>query len=84
MEPKKVITPTRAVQSFIDAKKEGREPDPEVLEVIRTYRTWRPPELIGLRNASAYYPDIYFEDGMDEVIESLLNEFKAREVPHKF
>jgi len=79
-----MITPTRAVQSFIDAKKSGLEPSPEVLEVIKTYRKWRELELIGLRNASAYYPDIYFEENMDETIESLLKAFKAREVPHKF
>lgn len=78
------ITPIRAVQSFIDAKKNGENPPQEALSVIKNYRKWKDLELIGLRNASAYYPDIYFEEGMDETIENLLQVFKSREVPHKF
>lgn len=78
------MTPIRAVQSFIDAKKAGQEPGQDSLAVIRTYKSWKEPELIGLKNASAYYPDIYFESDMDATIAGLLQKFKAKEVAHKF
>jgi hypothetical protein len=78
------ITATRAVQSFIDAKKAGIDPSQESLDAIRRYRTWNENELIGLRNASFYYPDIFFEDNMDASIATILQGFKSREVPHKF
>jgi hypothetical protein len=78
------ITPIRAVQSFIDAKKEGIDPSPDCLSVIRNYKKWKPSELIGLQNASAYYPDIYFEEDMDKNIDSIIASYKAREVKHKF
>lgn len=78
------MTPTRTIQSFIDAKKENHSPSEEVWNSLKSYRKWNEPELIGLRNASGYYPDIYFEEGMDETISKLLAKFKERVVPHKF
>ncbi|MCC5815371.1 MAG: hypothetical protein JJT78_11490 [Leptospira sp.] len=78
------MTPIRAVQSFIDAKKEGIDPPPESIEVIKNYKKWKPSELIGLQNASAYYPEIYFEENMDKNIDSIIASYKAREVKHKF
>ncbi|MDF3818540.1 hypothetical protein P3G55_01435 [Leptospira sp. 96542] len=78
------MTPTKTVQTFIDAKKGNTEPDKAVWESLKQYRKWNEPELIGLRNASAYFPDIYFEEGMDKTIADLLAKFKERIVPHKF
>ncbi|BDA80393.1 hypothetical protein LPTSP3_g33230 [Leptospira kobayashii] len=78
------MTPTHAVQSFINAKKEGIEIPSSTLETIRNFRKWREPELIGLRNASSYYPDIYIEKGMEEEITRLLTVVKNRNVAHKF
>lgn len=78
------MTPTRTVQSFLDAKRENQEPGPEVWNSLKRYRTWNEPELIGLRNASAYCPEIYFEEGMDQTIEALLQKIRARIVPHTF
>jgi hypothetical protein len=78
------MTPTRTVQAFIDAKKENKTPSNEILNSLRGYRSWNEPDLIGLRNASAYFPDIYFEPGMDETISLCLQKFKNRIVPHKF
>ncbi len=78
------MTPTRTVQAFIDAKKENKAPSSEVIQSLKSYRKWNEPELIGLRNASAYYPDIYIEPGMDETIRKLLETIKERIVPHKF
>ena len=81
---KQTITPTRAVQSFINAKKSGNEPSEESLSVIRNYRKWKEPELIGLLNTSGFYPEIFFEEGMEESITGLLQKFKDRQVPHKW
>ncbi|MBL0955116.1 MAG: hypothetical protein IBJ01_10150 [Leptospira sp.] len=78
------MTPTRTIQAFIDAKKENTTPSAEVWNSLKGYRQWNEPELIGLRNASGYYPDIYFETGMDETISKLLAKFKEKVVPHKF
>ncbi|ABZ95541.1 Hypothetical protein LBF_3072 [Leptospira biflexa serovar Patoc strain 'Patoc 1 (Ames)'] len=78
------MTPTRTIQAFIDAKKENTAPSQEVWNSLKTYRQWSEPELIGLRNASGYYPDIYFEPGMDETISKLLAKINERVVPHKF
>ncbi|WCL51286.1 hypothetical protein [Leptospira sp. GIMC2001] len=81
---KQTTTPTKAVQSFINAKKSGNEPSEDSLSVIRNYRKWKEPELIGLLNASGYYPEILVEDGMEQSIASLLQKFKDRQVPHKW
>jgi hypothetical protein len=78
------MTATRAVQLFIDSKKSGTAPSQECLDTIQKYRTWNDNELIGLRNASFYYPDIYFEEDMDSHIAAILQKYKDREVPHKF
>ncbi|WP_411824504.1 hypothetical protein [Leptospira sp. 'Mane'] len=78
------MTPTRAVQSFINSKKEGIEVPASTLESIRGFRKWKEPELIGLRNASSYFPDIYIEQGMEEEITRLLEIVKNRNVAHKF
>lgn len=78
------MTPTSAVQSFVDAKKKGIDPPTQALSSIQNYRKWKPYELIGLQNASAYYPDIYFEENMDETIDKILQSFKDREVKHRF
>ncbi|TGN17216.1 hypothetical protein EHS15_18710 [Leptospira idonii] len=78
------MTPTRTVQSFLDAKKQGLEVSEETWNSLKNYRKWNEPELKGLRNASAYYPEIYFESGMDDEIARLLENFKKRIVAHKF
>jgi hypothetical protein len=78
------LTPTRAVQLYIDGKKSGTALAPEVTSVIKTYRKWRENELIGLLNASGYYPEIFYEDGMEDTIHKLLAVFKSKHVPHKF
>jgi hypothetical protein len=78
------MTPTRTVQSFLDAKKQSRPITDEIWTSLKGFRKWNEPELIGLRNASSFFPDIYFEDGMDEEIHRLLDVFKKRIVPHKF
>lgn len=78
------MTPTRTVQSFLDAKKKGSPIPEEVWKSLHGYRKWDEPDLIGLRNASAYAPEILFEEGMDAEIERLLAEFKKKIVPHKF
>ncbi|MCG9873697.1 MAG: hypothetical protein MH321_02795 [Leptospiraceae bacterium] len=79
-----VLTPTRAVQLFIESRKTGASISPEITSVIKTYRKWRENELIGLLNASGYYPEIFHEDGMEDTIHRLLASFKAKHVPHKF
>ncbi len=78
------MTPTRTVQTFLDAKKQSLPVSDEVWKSLKGFRNWNEPELIGLRNASSYFPDIYFEEGMDAEIERLLSNFKKRIVPHKF
>ncbi|EOQ89222.1 hypothetical protein LEP1GSC202_0828 [Leptospira yanagawae serovar Saopaulo str. Sao Paulo = ATCC 700523] len=78
------MTPTRTIQAFVDAKKENSTPSEEVWNALKGYRQWNEPELIGLRNASGFYPEIYFEPGMDETISRLLAKFKEKVVPHKF
>lgn len=78
------MTPTRAVQTFLDSKKQSLPIADEVWNSLKGFRNWNEPELIGLRNASSYFPEIYFEKGMDEEIERLLAIFKKRNVPHKF
>ncbi|GEM_PF-1500700 len=78
------MTPTRTVQSFLDAKKQSLPISDEVWTSLKTYRKWNEPELIGLRNASSYAPDIYFEKDMDKEIHRLIENFKKRIVPHKF
>lgn len=79
-----VLTPTRAVQLYIDNKKSETTVSPEVYSVIKTYRKWRENELIGLLNASGYYPEIFYEEGMEQTINKLLANFKSKHVPHKF
>jgi hypothetical protein len=78
------MTPTRTVQSFLEAKKQSMPIPDEVWESLKGFRKWSEPELIGLRNASFYTPEIFFEDGMDAEIERLLARFRSRIVPHKF
>lgn len=79
-----MLTPTRAVQAFIDSKKENREISEEIWANLKTYRKWNEVELLGLRNASAFYPDIFFEEGMEDTISKLVEVFHSRIVPHKF
>lgn len=79
-----MLTPTRAVQSFIDCKKDHIEVPEQVLITLRTFNKWNEVELLGLKNASAYFPDIYIQDGMEEEITALIQKFHARQVPHQF
>ena len=78
------MTPTRTVQSFLDFKKQSLPITDEIWTSLKGFRKWNEPELIGLRNASSYFPDIYFEEGMEQEIERLLTLYKSRNVPHKF
>lgn len=80
----KVLTPTKAVQNFIDCKKSGSNPSEEVFSVLKTFRQWKETELIGLLNASNYYPEIFIENNMESTINNLLQKIKERFVPHKF
>jgi hypothetical protein len=80
----KILTPTRAVQNFIDCKKSGSNPSEEVFSVLKTFRKWKETELIGLLNASNYYPEIFIEENMESTINHLLQNIKKRFVPHKF
>lgn len=75
------MTPETAVQTFINCKKENKPIPQEVLDTIRTYKTWKENSLIGLLNASGYYPDILIEENMEENIKTLLAEYKKRIVP---
>lgn len=79
-----MLTPTRAVQSFIDCKKDHLDVPETVLETIRSFRKWNEIELLGLKNASAYFPDIYFQEGMEQEITTLIQKFHGRQVPHQF
>jgi hypothetical protein len=51
------------------------------LDTIKTYKTWKENSLIGLLNASGYYPDILIEENMEENIKQLLEEYKKRIIP---
>ncbi len=79
-----MLTPTRAVQSFIDCKKDHLEVPEQVLTALKTFRKWNEVELLGLKNASAYFPEIYIQEGMEEEITNLIQKFHNRQVPHQF
>ena len=79
MNPK-LLTPTKALNIFSDCKKNEQEVPKEVLDVIKTYRKWNEFELVSLKNLSAYYPDIFLEDDMEDNIEQLLVIIKKREI----
>lgn len=78
------MTPTRAVQTFIDAKKAGREIPADCLVALRSYKQWKEHELLAVLNASGYYPDILIEPDMEANIHKRLEWFKSRLVDHKF
>ncbi len=81
---KQGTTPEKAIMTFVNCKKEGKEIPTDVLESIRNYRKWGENSLIGLLNTSAYYPEIFFEENMENTINALLKKFKDRIVAHKF
>lgn len=57
-------------------KRENEEVPKEVIDSLKNYKKWREPSLIGLLNASAYFPEILIEEGMEENIHKLLEKFK--------
>jgi hypothetical protein len=65
-------------------RNQGLTPSDEVFAVIKTYQKWKETELIGLLNASNYYPEIFIEENMEPTINNLLQKIKKRFVPHKF
>ncbi|MCX7997467.1 MAG: hypothetical protein N3A69_00760 [Leptospiraceae bacterium] len=75
------MTPEKAVQTFIDCKKNNTPIPNEVFDTLKTYKTWKENSLIGLLNASGYYPDILIEEDMEENIKKLLEEYKKRIIP---
>lgn len=79
----KLLTPIKAVDTFVKCKKEGLSVPVAVWDTIRTYSKWNQVELTGLLNASSYFPDILFESGMEKKIEERLSEFKSKivEIP---
>ncbi|MCB1143531.1 MAG: hypothetical protein H7A24_11415 [Leptospiraceae bacterium] len=78
------MTPESAVQKFIDSKKNQTEVSEEVFETLRDFEKWEENSLIGLLNASAYYPDIYIVEDMEKKILARLEHFKKRIVPVNF
>lgn len=80
---KQFMTAESAIDTFIKCKKEGKEIPQAVFESLRNYRKWKESSLQGLINASAYFPEIFIEAGMEENTEKLLEDFKKRIVPHK-
>jgi hypothetical protein len=78
------MTATKAIQSIIDEKKEGIPAPKEAWDTIRNYSQFTEYELTWLLNASAYVPEILFEENMESKINSLLQKWKERLVPHKF
>lgn len=77
------LTPETAINTFVKCKKEGKQIPEEVLESIKGYKKWGENQLKGLLNASAYYPEILLENGMEDTILQLLKKFKERIVPTK-
>ena len=80
MKKENKITPTRAMDLFVECKKHNQEVSDEVYQVISNYRNWNEFELTSLQNLSAYYPDIFIEKEMEEHIEKLITQIKKREV----
>ncbi len=78
---KKMITPETAMETFMKCKRENAEVPAEVLESLRNYKKWDENSLKGLLNASAYFPDILIEEGMEAKINQILADFKKRIVP---
>nr|WP_167880155.1 hypothetical protein [Leptospira fletcheri] len=74
------FTPTQTVNMFIRYKKEGNSVPLMVWDSLRNYQKWNQIELTGLLNASGYFPDILFEPGMEEKIQTLLQDFQKRTV----
>ncbi|EQA34843.1 hypothetical protein LEP1GSC047_1622 [Leptospira inadai serovar Lyme str. 10] len=79
----RILTPTKAVETFIKCKKDNAPVPFTVWDTLKTYSTWNQVELTGLINASAYFPDILFEKGMEAKIQSILDRFNKRivEIP---
>ncbi|MCG6166428.1 hypothetical protein LFX25_01000 [Leptospira sp. FAT2] len=80
---KKPMTPTRAVETFIQCRKNQEPISDEVFLVLDSFQTWNEIELTGLLNASFYFPEILNEYRTETVIRSLLEVFKKRivEIP---
>ncbi|TGK02974.1 hypothetical protein EHQ53_05775 [Leptospira langatensis] len=74
----KLLTPIKAVDTFVKCKKEGERIPILVWDSLRTYPKWNEVELTGLLNASSYFPDILFERDMEQKIIARLEEFKSR------
>jgi hypothetical protein len=83
MGKKAFVTPENAVETFIKCKKENKEVPESVFESLRNYKTWSENSLKGLLNASAYYPDILFEENMEQGILAHIQKFKDRIVPSR-
>lgn len=78
---KHILTAEAAIDAFVKCKKANTEVPKEVLESIRKYRKWQENALIGLLNASAYYPEILLEENMEAEIMKLLDEYQKRIIP---
>jgi predicted transcriptional regulator len=76
------LSPETAIDTFIKSKKENKDVPEKVLESLRNYKKWEQNSLIGLLNASAYFPEILIEEKMEEQIYKLLAEFK-KSIVHK-
>lgn len=74
------MTPTRAVQTFIDCSQSGKEIPKDALETIRRFKEWSLPELMWLNNSSAYCPEIMLEPGMEEKVRDAIGKIKSRDV----
>ncbi|PJZ24093.1 hypothetical protein CH352_00125 [Leptospira hartskeerlii] len=74
----KLLTPIKAIDTFVKCKKEGERIPVLVWDSLRTYQKWNQVELTGLLNASAYFPDILFEKDMEKKIQHRLDEFNSR------
>ncbi|RHX87587.1 hypothetical protein [Leptospira stimsonii] len=75
---KKPMTPTRAVETFIRAKKNQEPISDEVVMVLDSFENWNEIELTGLLNASFYQPEVLNEFRSETAIQSLLEKFKKR------
>ena len=80
---KQLMTPETAIQTFMNCQKEGKQIPETVMESLHNYRNWGENQLIGLLNASAYFPDLLFEAGMEDTIQTLLKKFQDRIVPSR-
>ncbi|MDX1958242.1 MAG: hypothetical protein SFU98_06695 [Leptospiraceae bacterium] len=81
MALKSRMTPEAAIEAFIRCAQNSEELPQEVADSIGNYRNWGENQLKGLLNASAYYPELLYEENMEKTILELLEGFKKRIVP---